>query len=144
VIRRRLLIFAHGSWGFLSMMLDRGPAREYIFWAGFVPVRRVACIGAGVIGAGWAVHFLSRGYEVAVWDPMKDLRIRIERFVADAWSDLARRGTATDEWASRLSFADTLDVMVHEDWRLEQIGFAQEIARGKISDDLWSALSAAP
>ncbi|SVD49119.1 uncharacterized protein METZ01_LOCUS401973, partial [marine metagenome] len=32
-------------------------------------VRRVACIGCGVIGAGWTAHFLARGYEVIAWDP---------------------------------------------------------------------------
>jgi diaminopimelate epimerase len=36
----------------------------------------------------------------------------------------------------------TLDVVVHEDWSLEQVGFAQEIALGTISADLWSQLTA--
>ena len=76
-------------------------------------MRRVACIGAGVIGAGWAVHFLARGYEVVVWDPMKDLRARVERFVVDAWNDVTRRGAAAPEWASRLSCAATLDQAVN-------------------------------
>ena len=35
-------------------------------------VRRVACIGAGVIGAGWAAHFLARGYDVVAFDPAED------------------------------------------------------------------------
>jgi len=54
------------------------------------------------------------------------------------------RAGLTDRQVKVVMPGGTLDVMVHEDWRLEQIGFAQEIARGKISDDLWSALSAAP
>jgi diaminopimelate epimerase len=36
----------------------------------------------------------------------------------------------------------TLDVVVKEDWNLEQIGFAQEIAIGHIASDLWNALTA--
>jgi diaminopimelate epimerase len=36
----------------------------------------------------------------------------------------------------------TLEVSVGEDWQLEQIGFAQEIARGTLSPDLLSAIGA--
>lgn len=77
-----------------------------------VNVHRVACIGAGVIGAGWAVHFLARGLEVAVWDSAQGMRNRIERFIADAWQDLARRGPLRDDWRNRLSFAATLQEAV--------------------------------
>jgi hypothetical protein len=31
-------------------------------------------------------------------------------------------------------------VIVREDWRLEQVGFAQEIARGRMSSDLLAVL----
>ncbi|MGH2521893.1 MAG: 3-hydroxyacyl-CoA dehydrogenase NAD-binding domain-containing protein, partial [Anaerolineales bacterium] len=31
-------------------------------------VRRVAVIGTGVIGGGWAAHFLRRGRDVTAWD----------------------------------------------------------------------------
>ena len=27
-------------------------------------IRRVACVGAGVIGGGWVAHFLARGYQL--------------------------------------------------------------------------------
>jgi diaminopimelate epimerase len=36
----------------------------------------------------------------------------------------------------------TLDVLVHEDWQLEQVGFAQEIAAGTLGGDLAADLSA--
>jgi len=36
----------------------------------------------------------------------------------------------------------TLDVVVHEDWRLEQIGFAQEISVGTLGTDLLADLGA--
>jgi diaminopimelate epimerase len=36
----------------------------------------------------------------------------------------------------------TLQVLVGEDWQLEQIGFAQEVARGTLSTDLFRAIGA--
>ena len=32
-------------------------------------IGRVAVVGTGVIGAGWAALFLARGLDVAAWDP---------------------------------------------------------------------------
>lgn len=39
---------------------------------------RVAIIGAGKIGAGWAARFLQAGWEVRVFDPARGARGRIE------------------------------------------------------------------
>ena len=33
------------------------------------PIERVAVVGAGVIGSGWAARFLGAGLDVAAWDP---------------------------------------------------------------------------
>src|SRR5438067_11951289 len=33
------------------------------------PIRRVAVVGTGVIGASWVTHYLSRGFEVVATDP---------------------------------------------------------------------------
>src|SRR5260221_5412050 len=32
-------------------------------------VRRVGIVGAGVIGGGWALHYLRMGFDVDVFDP---------------------------------------------------------------------------
>jgi diaminopimelate epimerase len=50
------------------------------------------------------------------------------------------RAGLTDRQVKVVMPGGTLDVVVGEDWSLEQIGFAQEIAVGQISGDLWSAL----
>ena len=36
------------------------------------PIERVAVVGAGVIGSGWAARFLGAGLDVAAWDPAPD------------------------------------------------------------------------
>jgi diaminopimelate epimerase len=51
------------------------------------------------------------------------------------------RAGLTDRSVRVVMPGGTLEVVVHEDWRLEQVGFAQEIAVGKVAGDLWHALN---
>lgn len=57
-------------------------------------VRTVACIGAGVIGGGWAAYFLARGFRVRAWDPGPDAEQRLRTIVAAAWPALTELGLA--------------------------------------------------
>jgi carnitine 3-dehydrogenase len=75
-------------------------------------VRRVACIGAGVIGGGWAAHFLARGYDVVAWDPAPDGEARLREQVATAWPALDALGLAAAASPERLSFAPSLESAV--------------------------------
>ena len=58
------------------------------------PTRRVACIGAGTIGASWAAYFLSRGLEVVVSDPAPGAPDLLRRTIERAWPALQRLGAA--------------------------------------------------
>ena len=49
------------------------------------PVRKVAVIGAGTIGASWAAWFLSRGLEVVASDPSPEAPALIRRMIEGAW-----------------------------------------------------------
>jgi carnitine 3-dehydrogenase len=75
-------------------------------------VRRIACIGAGVIGGGWAAHFLARGYEVLAWDPAPDGEAKLRELVATAWPALEVLGLAAGASPDRLSFARSLEAAV--------------------------------
>ncbi len=57
-------------------------------------VRTVTCIGAGVIGGGWAAYFLARGYRVVAWDPAEDAEPRLRHLVEAAWPALTELGLA--------------------------------------------------
>lgn len=57
-----------------------------------IPIRRVAVIGTGVIGASWAVHFLANGLEVVCTSPEPDGDRLLRTAVNDFWP-AARRIT---------------------------------------------------
>ena len=79
--------------------------------AGYPPpeaVRTVAVVGTGVIGAGWAAHFLRQGYDVVAWDPGSGAADRLESFVANAWPVLERLGLDPAASPDRLRFAGSL------------------------------------
>ncbi len=60
------------------------------------PVRRVAVIGAGTIGASWTAAFLSRGMEVVAYDPSPGAPDLIRRMIESAWPVLQRLGATAD------------------------------------------------
>jgi carnitine 3-dehydrogenase len=71
-------------------------------------VPHVACIGAGVIGGGWAAYFLARGFDVVAWDPAPDAEARLRRTVDAAWPALTELGLDDGADRSRLRVADTV------------------------------------
>ncbi|MEU0843813.1 3-hydroxyacyl-CoA dehydrogenase NAD-binding domain-containing protein [Streptomyces sp. NPDC005962] len=89
-------------------------------------VRRVACIGAGVIGGGWVAHFLARGYDVTAWDPAPDAETKLRRLVDAAWPALEQLGLAEGASPDRLTLTATLEEAVAE------AEFVQESAPEKL------------
>ncbi|WP_030899718.1 3-hydroxyacyl-CoA dehydrogenase NAD-binding domain-containing protein [Streptomyces sp. NRRL F-5126] len=75
-------------------------------------VRRVACVGAGVIGGGWVAHFLARGYSVTAWDPAPGAEDKLRRLVDAAWPALTQLGLAEGASAERLTVTSTLEEAV--------------------------------
>jgi carnitine 3-dehydrogenase len=75
-------------------------------------VRTVVCVGTGVIGAGWAAHFLRTGYDVVAWDPGPHAEERLAQLVDTAWPALERLGLAPAAGRERLRFAPSLAAAV--------------------------------
>jgi carnitine 3-dehydrogenase len=72
------------------------------------PIRRIAVVGTGVIGAGWTTYFLSRGFDVAVTDPAANAEASLRKYLQDAWPALARAGLADGASRDQLTFTPSL------------------------------------
>ena len=68
------------------------------------PVRRIAIIGTGVIGASWSAFYLARGFNVVATDPAPHAEEKLCRYVDSAWKDLSRLGLATNASPKNLEF----------------------------------------
>ena len=76
------------------------------------PIRRVAIIGTGVIGASWTALFLAKGLEVVATDVAPNAEAALKRFIESAWPALKRLGLATGASQSKLSFTADLATAV--------------------------------
>src|ERR1700693_2440127 len=72
------------------------------------PIRRVAIIGTGVIGASWAALFLANGLDVVATDVAPGAEAALKRFVAAAWPALQRLGLTSGASQNRLSITEAL------------------------------------
>src|SRR5712664_1642410 len=72
------------------------------------PIRRIAIVGTGVIGASWAAEFLAKGFDVIATDPAPNAEANLRKYVDTAWPALTAMGLADNGSRDRLSF--TLDM----------------------------------
>ena len=72
------------------------------------PVRRIAIVGTGVIGASWAAHYLARGFDVIATDPAPNAEANLRRYVDDAWKQLTEIGLSPGAARERLSFTEEM------------------------------------
>jgi 3-hydroxyacyl-CoA dehydrogenase len=98
------------------------------------PIRRVAIIGTGVIGASWAALFLANGLDVVATDVAPGAEAALKRFVAAAWPALQRLGLASGASQNRLSFTAALtdavkDVDLVQENGPEKIEFKKTLYR---------------
>jgi len=68
------------------------------------PVRRIAIVGTGVIGASWAAEFLARGLDVVATDPAPNAEANMRKYVDTAWPAVSALGLAKTASRERLSF----------------------------------------
>jgi 3-hydroxyacyl-CoA dehydrogenase len=74
------------------------------------PIRRIAIIGTGVIGASWTALFLAKGLDVVATDVAPDAETSLRRFVKAAWPALERLGLAPGASQSHLTFTGDLPI----------------------------------
>jgi carnitine 3-dehydrogenase len=103
------------------------------------PVRRIAIVGTGTIGAGWATHYLARGFDVVATDPAPGAETALRAFVEAAWDAVTTLGLSPGASPDRLTFtADMGDAVAGAD-------FVQENApeRPEFKVELFAAIDEA-
>ena len=96
------------------------------------PIRRIAIVGTGVIGASWAALYLAQGLEVVATDPAPGAEAKLREFVANAWPALTRLGLAPGASQSNLTFtADLAKALANADFVQEngpeRVDFKQKL-----------------
>src|SRR6266487_4527817 len=84
------------------------------------PIRRIAIVGTGVIGASWAAQYLARGFDVVATDPAPSAEANLRKYVDEAWPDLTNIGLSSGASRDRLSFTTNMKEA------LTQADFVQE------------------
>src|SRR5262245_16903763 len=84
------------------------------------PVRRIAIVGTGVIGASWAAQYLARGFDVVATDPAPNAEANLRKYVDEAWPSLTKIGLTPGASRDRLSFTTNMKEA------LSQADFVQE------------------
>ncbi len=72
------------------------------------PIKRIAIVGTGVIGASWAAQYLAKGFEVVATDPAPNAEANLRKYVDEYWSDLTDIGLSQGASRDRLSFTSDM------------------------------------
>ena len=84
--------------------------------------RTIGLTGTGVIGSGWAVRVLARGFDVIAWDPADEAEDRLRDAVERAWPSATRLGLFPGADPARLRWAGSPEEVAAE------AGWVQESA----------------
>jgi 3-hydroxyacyl-CoA dehydrogenase len=102
------------------------------------PIRRIAIIGTGVIGASWTALFLAKGLQVVATDVAPNAEAALRKFVETAWPALKRLGLSPGASQSNLNFMAALaqavaDVDLVQENGPERIDFKKKLY-GQLDD----------
>jgi 3-hydroxyacyl-CoA dehydrogenase len=78
------------------------------------PIRRVAIVGTGVIGASWAAEFLAHGFDVVATDPAPNAEANLRKYIDEAWPALTAMGLSPKASRDRLSFTQDMKTAVSQ------------------------------
>jgi len=96
----------------------------------------VGIVGAGVIGGGWALHYLRMGFDVDVYDPAPHAGGGLLRLRDTAWPVLERLGLRPGASTGRLSFHADLAGAVAEADLVQENGPEDGAVKRRILADI--------
>jgi carnitine 3-dehydrogenase len=98
-------------------------------------IQRVAVVGTGVIGTGWAARCLAHGLDVVAADPAPRAEERMRAGVANAWPALEKTGLVEGASPDRLEFCKELaDAVSSVDFVIEAAPEDEVIKRGLVAE----------
>ena len=68
------------------------------------PIRKVAIVGTGLIGASWAAQYLASGLDVIATDPAPNAEANLRKGVDEALELMTVMGLASGASRDRLTF----------------------------------------
>jgi carnitine 3-dehydrogenase len=81
------------------------------------PVKKMAIVGTGVIGASWAAYYLARGIDVVATDPAPQAESNLRKYVDEAWPLLKEVGLSPGASRDRLTFSSDMGAaLASADW----------------------------
>lgn len=72
------------------------------------PISKITCVGAGLIGSGWAAHFMRAGLDVTVHDQSAEREAYLRESLEKAMPLLTKLGLAPGASPSRVKFTTNL------------------------------------
>jgi 3-hydroxyacyl-CoA dehydrogenase/sugar lactone lactonase YvrE len=78
------------------------------------PIRRIAIVGTGVIGASWSAQYLARGLDVIATDPGPNAEAKLRAYVDAVWPALTQIGLSAGASRDRLSFTSDMKTALAE------------------------------
>ena len=98
-------------------------------------IGKVAVVGTGVIGTGWAARCLAHGLDVVATDPAPSAEERMRAGVANAWPALEKTGLVEGANPNRLEFCEELaDAVSSVDFVIEAAPEVEVLKRGLVAE----------
>jgi carnitine 3-dehydrogenase len=92
--------------------------------------KTIGLVGTGVIGSGWAVRVLARGFDVVAWDPADDGEDRLRGAIERAWPAATELGLFPGADPNRVRWAESPEeAAVAADWIQESAPEDEELKR---------------
>ena len=100
------------------------------------PVRRIAIVGTGVIGASWAALYLARGLDVVATDPAPNAEGNLRKYIDEAWEQLKIIGLSAGAAQDRLTFTSDLKEAVSKADFVQENGPERQDLKIKLFADM--------
>ena len=102
------------------------------------PVRRMAIVGTGVIGASWVALYLARGFAVIATDLTPNAEADLRRYVDTVWPALAVLGLSPKASPEHLDFTLGMQQASAHWWARSGKEGNHELAHTPL-DEVWSS-----